>query len=427
MLTIFTENITPRLSYAVYFVCTLREIPFQLTDDPIEFEKVKGNKLNYSERFFENVCQLKPATLLFDKQISTFGIENKDFNGEECIAFNGITDPLASIFYVLSRYEEYTSKATDKFDRFEAANSILNRFGWLEKVVCDRWAEAIIAYLNANGNEIHFSKPEKVHFIPTFDIDNAFAYLHKGIYRTLMAIVKDFLFGKSKRLIERQKAQLGQMKDPFDTYDDILALHEKGFDIRIFWLLADFDKYDRNIHYNQPFQKKLIKHLDKKIKIGIHPGMQCVDSEFDLFNEIDRLEHIVGRKVSDSRQHYLMLKLPNTYRMLVSQHISDDYTMGFADMAGFRAGTARPFLWFDLKKNEVTPLTVHPFAYMDGTLNEYMKLSPEEAKEMINRLHAEVKQFGGDFSFIWHNETIGDYGIWKGWRAVFEHTISLAN
>ena len=216
------------------------------------------------------------------------------------------------------------------------------------------------------------------------------------------------------------------MKDPYDTYDDILALHEKGFDIRIFWLLADLDKYDRNIHYNQPFQKKLIKLLDKKIRIGIHPGMQCVDSEFDLFNEIDRLEHIVDRKVSDSRQHYLILKLPNTYRMLVSQHISDDYTMGFADMAGFRAGTARPFLWFDLKKNEVTPLTIHPIAYMDGTLNEYMKLTPDEAKATISRLHEEVKTYGGDFSFIWHNETIGNYGPWKGWKEVFEHTIQLA-
>ncbi len=187
MLTIYTENITTRLSYALYFVCTLRDITFQLTDDPIEFENAPGNKLNYSDRFFDSVCTIKPATLLFDKQISTFGIENKTFNGEECIAFNGITDPLASIFYVLTRYEEYTSKSTDKFDRFEAKNSILNRFGWLERVVCDRWAESIIDYLNANGNQVIFVKPEKVHFLPTFDIDNAFAYLHKGIYRTLMA------------------------------------------------------------------------------------------------------------------------------------------------------------------------------------------------------------------------------------------------
>jgi hypothetical protein len=62
---------------------------------------------------------------------------------------------------------------------------------------------------------------------------------------------------------------------------------------------------------------------------------------------------------------------------------------------------------------------------MDGTLNEYLKLKPEAAKEKISTLFNEVKNFGGEFSFIWHNETIGDYGIWKGWSAVYEWSVGL--
>ena len=62
---------------------------------------------------------------------------------------------------------------------------------------------------------------------------------------------------------------------------------------------------------------------------------------------------------------------------------------------------------------------------MDGTLNEYMKLSPLEAIAKIAALYGEVAEFGGEFSFIWHNETIGNYGVWKGWSDVYDFSINL--
>jgi hypothetical protein len=146
-----------------------------------------------------------------------------------------------------------------------------------------------------------------------------------------------------------------------------------------------------------------------------------------LHQEIERLEEIVTKRIHKSRQHYLKLQFPFSYQTLIDQEITDDYTMGFADIAGFRAGTARAFLWFDLSKNEVTTLRVHPFAYMDGTLNEYLHLSPEDAKNKIKQLHEEVNQYGGDFIFIWHNETLGDKRKWKGWLEVFYYTLDLKN
>ena len=104
-----------------------------------------------------------------------------------------------------------------------------------------------------------------------------------------------------------------------------------------------------------------------------------------------------------------------------------EYSMGFAEHVGFRSGTARSHNWFDLLSNQSTDLIIHPFAYMDGTLREYMNLSQDESKTMIRQLFDEVKRYGGDFIFIWHNETIGDYGNWKGWSDVLDFTFILLN
>ena len=137
------------------------------------------------------------------------------------------------------------------------------------------------------------------------------------------------------------------------------------------------------------------------------------------------IEKILGKTVNESRQHFLILKFPYTYQTLINQEITEDYTMGYSDLVGFRAGTARPYRWFDLIKNEITNLTIHPFAFMDTTINQSLKLSPSQAILKIEALFKEVKEFGGEFSYIWHNESIGDYGSWKGWSEVFDYSLAL--
>jgi hypothetical protein len=425
MLLVYVDQINERVQYTFDFVFKERQIPFVLTDDFMKFDQFEGEKFNYSERFFENVVQLKPVSLLFEDFIGNYGISKYRFHEEECICFNQQVDPFASIFYILSRMEEYTTTKTDKFGRFEGKNSVLHRFEWSEKVVCDRWAMDIIYYLMSKG--IHFQPLTKVTYTitPTFDIDNAYAYKNKGVIRTAMATFKDFLLGRSRRLFERQRVQLGSMNDPYDTFEKIEELAQKGFKIKLFWLLGDYAKFDKNISYRHPKQRKLIQRLSKNATIGIHPSFKSNSYEFYLHNEIERLEEIINDRVFCSRQHFLFLKMPYTYQTLIGQEIKHDYSMGFADIAGFRVGTARPIYWFDLQKNRVSNLMIHPFAFMDGTLNEYLKLKPEAAKEKISALFSEVKNFGGEFSFIWHNETIGDYGIWKGWSEVYEWSIGL--
>jgi len=425
MIHIFVTDLNERMKYTFEFIFKERGIRYKLWYNYNEFIHITEPRLNYSNSEIEGVIKIEPSSVLYDSDIGNYAIEKTLFYQEYCLSFNAKVDPIASVFYILSRMEEYSSTHRDDWGRFEGKNSVLFRFGWHEQVMCDRWAMDLINWLKNTVNFKPHLRKQHVNLLPTFDIDNAYAYKHKGIWRTILSNSKDFFLGRQKRLIERQKVQTGTYRDPFDTYDKIFDLKSKGIDFKMFWLLGDFAKFDRNISFRHKRHRRLIQRMRTVCEIGIHPSFKSNNYEFFLHNEIERLEKIVSNRVHVARQHYLILNLPLTYETYIEQEITDDHTMGYADICGFRLGTARPVKWFNLRKNKITKLVLHPFAFMDGTLNEYLKLTPIEAIGKIAELYNEVKDFGGEFSFIWHNETIGDYGIWKGWSEVFDFSISL--
>ena len=217
----------------------------------------------------------------------------------------------------------------------------------------------------------------------------------------------------------------GSKKDPFDNYDKIFDIQSRGFDVKLFWMLGNYGKYDKNISHKNRRHRRLIRKMDTIATIGIHPSYRSNSNEFNIHNEIERLQNIIKKHVRSSRQHYLMLFLPKTYQQLIEQEIEDDYSMGYADIIGFRAGTARSFHWFDLTTNKKTSLRIHPFCYMDGSLNEYLQLSTNEAEDRIAQLYLEVQNYGGQCIFLWHNDTISEYGHWAGWSKVLEFSLRL--
>ena len=95
---------------------------------------------------------------------------------------------------------------------------------------------------------------------------------------------------------------------------------------------------------------------------------------------------------------------------LIEVGITDDFTMGYADMAGFRLGTCRPVNWINPKTKQLTSLCLHPLAIMDGSLNDkrYMNLNAHEAYEYCIRLINQVKNWNGELVLLWHNTMVED-------------------
>jgi len=421
MVAVLVDKITTRIEYTFDFIFKLRGIEYSLYTSIDEFNQSSSIKLNYSS-IETGGFSIVPCGLLLEEGVRPLKVLKSEFNSIECLSLDGVQDILGSIFYVLTRYEEYTCKLKDEHGRFPAKESVLVQYNWVEQCICDRWSVELIKFIGAES----LIKKSGVQLIPTFDIDNTYAYKLKSGRLKFFAICKDILNLNIERLKERRKVNKGE-KDPYDTFDLIREIGSNYRETKLFWLIGKRAERDRNISIDNLEHQQLIASIDADFEVNLHPSYNSNGNTQLIEKEKINLQNIVSRQLIRSRQHFLRFEIPATYNSLISAGFSHEYSMGFAEQVGFRSGTAKSHFWFNLETNEITTFRIHPFVYMDGTLNEYMRLSIEESKQKILQLYTEVCEFGGDFIFIWHNETIGDYKNWKGWSEVLHFTLNLKN
>lgn len=423
-LLVYTDYVTERLIYTFRFICEPRGIKFRFCNDPKRFiHEANCAKLVYSDYpFIEHFPTIKPARIIFDDAIEPQNLSKAVHESQECLCFGEIIDPVASIFFVISRYEEYLNYAADEHDRFTSTQSELVKQHWLSVPIADIWAKHIVLSVQKAHPEFTFTHPQSTLTL-SFDIDNTFAFKHKNWMQLLGGRAKDFLQGNSEHQDLRREVLEGQTPDPNDTFDEISGYIQNSLSTRIFWHLGDFKKFDRNISWTNAVHQRLIQKMGQQTTVGIHPSYASYLNEAMVRQERGRLEHILKSPVFHSRQHFLKVRFPGTFELLNNIGIKHDYSIGFADNVGFRMGTAQAIPFFNLITDEVTDLILHPFVYMDGTLNQYLKLSPDEAIIKVKELAAQVKEHGGNFICIWHNDTINNQGVWKDWKQVLDETI----
>jgi len=428
MILFYSEVITPRIEFITRLIFTkIHRVEVSFTTNQAEFLYSELPKINYSHTKLDDGIYLKPHGLLSQSTLKKLDVKPFEYNNSNVFfesSPNSVFpfDPFAASFYLITRYEEYFETELDKFGRFPAEKSILTELNLIKKPVVNIWADWLTNEINRKYPQIIFIK-RRFKFISTIDVDNAWAYLNKGFWRTYAALVKSVLKGDISEFSFRRKVLKGKEKDPYHTYDYLDSVFSGNEEkAKFFFLLGDYGKLDKNVpHENAGFQK-LIQKIAQDYDIGIHPSVAGFINGYHgkVIRESQRLQKITGIEISKSRQHYLNLKFPKTYQNLIKAGIKEDYTLGYPDQTGFRAGICTPFNFYDLENEAITDLLIVPFQVMDGTLRNYLKLSPDEAFKETERLMNEVKNVGGTFVSIWHNETVNDRGDWKGYREVFE-------
>jgi len=421
---IFSETTSPRFAWVCRLIFDLRlGTPAKITVDIEEYTAFEGPKILYRKSPGNEGVHICPAKILFESKLETQQITTIQYRGLNVpFATNGEKfpfDPFAAIFYLVSRYEEYLPFEKNKYGQFKASDSLAFELGFLDKPVVDIWINDLKAELLKLYPATNYSANSyKSTF--TYDIDVAYAYLGRGLIITLGNIVRDLFSFNFNKMLQRFKVLVKLQPDPFDTYDHILTQKAKcQHAVIFFFLLGPKNSYNHNIDPEKKILQKLIRKLANNT-IGIHPSY-FTDTVYHLLqNEKKLLEDLSKKNITKSRQHYLRLSWPLTYNNLIEAGITDDYTIGFAEVPGFRAGTCNAFYFYNLQQDKATDLLLHPVCFMEGTFIEDMKMTSAEALVIMKQFVDEVKKVNGTFISIWHNHSLSDQNEWKGLKNIHD-------
>lgn len=432
MILIYSHKITPRVRYIFKHIFTrILLIPLKFTTKVEDFVAYNGPKITYTKTPFGNEFFVKSNDLLFEQGVNDMEIIIQKWDEIACFFNAGPKssipyDIFAASFYLISRYEEYLPHVKDKHGRYTAEQSLAFKYRFLEKPVIDIWAYKLLKAFKEKFPDYEYEK-RSYEFISTVDIDNAYAYKHKSLVRSIGGFLNDLVHVKLLNIWYRLAVVFNIKKDPFDTFEDFINTRkEKNIKTIFFFLIGDYTTFDTNVSPSKTSYRLLIKEMLDYASVGLHPSYFTMNDATLLKKEKERLERIINMPIQRSRQHYLRFSLPETYQNLIDLEVEEDYSMGYASNVGFRASTCTPFYFYDLDFEIQTPLKIFPFALMDTTLNDYMKLTPRQSLGKIRDLKNQVQAVEGTFITLFHNESLSDYLRWKGWKRLYDSMIKIA-
>lgn len=420
---IFSHSCSPRLKYIADLVFNiLLGIPYEISTDRRQLGKYPV--INYSVEDISEAFRVYPSGLLHEE-----GVRKQEI---EVIWWNKIPvffvcekpadlpfDIFSAIFYLVTRYEEYLPFKPDKHGRFPAASALAFNNGFLRLPVVNIWVRELAKLLELRFPDLVFRK-NRLRSMVSFDADEPFKFYGKDLLRNIKAFLSD-INNKKQDAVERYQTLSGKLKDPWDLFD-YLADKALGADVEpiFFFPVGDRSQYDRWPFWQNDDYVNLVRRINAKAKTGLHPSYLSSDNINRLIREKERLEKLTGRKVDISRYHYIRLRFPTSYLNLSASGFREDYSMGFPDEPGFRAGIAEPFFFYDMKAERKTNLLIVPFQIMDATLITYKKMKPDEAFCIIEEIASGIRSTGGLFHSVWHNNILAEGDEAPQWRNIFE-------
>ncbi|MBN1422180.1 MAG: polysaccharide deacetylase family protein [Planctomycetes bacterium] len=312
-------------------------------------------------------------------------------------------DIIASAYFLLTRYEEMVRPdVRDLHGRFPGQQSIAFRGGMIERPLVDEYAALLRGWLESCGASCPAPDPRLRLFV-THDVDHI--DFCRPWWSRLKADVKRLLGGGAKPARRpRPSSREGVLEESFERLEHLDRTRTMP---PIYFFLGSAPA-DVNGNYDvlsKPVRRLLRRLIEGGAAIGLHLSYEAGKDIGAIAEEKRNLEDAAGIPIRRNRHHYLRWQEIEDGYALAAAGIDWDSTLAYADVAGFRLGTARPIPLFDPKACRPMGIEEHPLIVMDRTLHKtiYMNLGYEGALEKLRTLVRNAARLGGEFVVLWHN------------------------
>lgn len=392
----------------------IRQIGY--TSDPADFHRYK--LVIYPSFFFKHdvygsVRSIPDAVHLdlWENTPLIYGEPVIDKKNDTVILY---ADIIASTYFLITRYEETIHRnIRDQYGRFPGRESLPYKARFIDRPIVDEYGENLRKLLKNTGFDVKEPIPTNNNIYLTHDVDTLTRYRS----------IRNFLGGIKQVICHKAKLNtvvcsfFGNINnDPWFTFP---FLFEKNNSLKDFGntktiaFIKSGGGANPADHPLQNINNKDFRHLFElchkyNVETGLHPSYEAAGKPGLLVKEKEKLEKVLANKIILSRNHFLASKEPEDMEKLIEAGITNDFTMGYADICGFRLGTSHPVRWINPATQKLTTLTLHPLMAMDVTLSNeiYMNLNEAQALTYVKSLTEQAKKHGGDICLLWHNSSV---------------------
>ncbi len=321
---------------------------------------------------------------------------------------------------MISRYEELVIDERDSLNRFSGFYSIAYKEDFLLRPIVDEYCELLYKLVTSQFPDFTIKEYKNNNVFVTCDVD----WPEDPALKSLKLLLKDSavkiikqkaLLIPLKKILNYLKCSLG-LKYYDEYYNNVYKIMDEnekvGNKVAFYFIPFKTSHLDCSTDYNSDKIRKLINDMiSRGHEVGVHPGFNTCDNASNYDLSIKKFIGIiqscdVANNPFGGRQHFLKWESKTTPQILEKNGIVYDSTLSFADISGFRTGTAKTFSMFDLTNRKKLKLKQRPLIAMESTIisPRYEGLGyTEDSFKKFSLLKNRAQKYGGTFTLLWHN------------------------